>query len=300
MLALSFSTLKPRLNSLVLAVASVFAACVASCGDRDEPVSEALCQLKPTQTFHDRIEPLLSEPRVTTCNQCHLSGVDLSAFARETPCKTWACLLEQGMVDVASPEDSKILSWIDRAAPDSKLITSEVIAAERDAFREWIEANAACPGACAGVSCGSPGDGPTCETPDHDPDPPPTMAELAPPADGCSDLQLEQAFYDDVYAWRGRCFPCHYDTETKADKDAPRWLSVVGNCQTGSAASLKRVIGLGLISGPEPSKTLLLQKPLDEAGGGVKHGGGGKFTLQDPAYQSFLRFVTRYQACQTQ
>lgn len=288
--------MKSPLTSLALWLALFSAAGVAACGDHDGPASEAACQLKPTQTFHERIEPLLTDSRSSTCNQCHLSGVDLSAFARETPCKTWACLQDQGLVDAASPQDSKILGWIERASPDSKLITADVIRAEHDAFQDWIEANAACPSACAGVTCGEPGAGPTCITTGDDPPDPPT----GPDERACSDVDIEQAFYDDVYAWRGRCFPCHYDTETKADKDAPRWLSVVGNCQTGSAASLKRVITLGLIDTDEPEHSLLLQKPLDQSGGGVAHGGGAKFTTGDPAYLSFSRFINHYRQCRQQ
>lgn len=279
----------------MLCFASLSAAALASCADQqEEPAGEAACQLKPTRTFHERIEPLLAEQRVTTCNQCHLSGVDLSAFARATPCQTWACLVDQGLVDVETPRESKILSWIERASPDSELITSEVIAAERDAFRDWIDANAACPQACAGVSCGEPGAGPTCDAGGEDPPEPPAEEGTR----GCSDIELEQAFYDDVYAWRGRCFPCHFDTEANAEA-APRWLSAIGNCQTGSAASLKRVLGLGLIDTTDPKSSLLLQKPLGEKGGGVKHGGGAKFKLDDATYQSFLRFATHYQSCNT-
>lgn len=253
------------------------------------------CEVEPSATFHERIEPLLSEERVTTCNQCHLSGVDLSAFARETPCKTWACLVDQGLVNVSSPADSKILSWIERASPDSDLITPQVIAAEHDAFRDWIDANAACPSACAGVTCGAPGAGPTCS--DGSGDEPPAIP-TGEDTRGCSDKELEQAFYDDVYTWRGRCFPCHFDTQLEADEDAPRWLSVVGNCKTGSAATLKRVLALGLINVDEPSKSLLLQKPLDKYGGGVAHGGGAKFTTADIAYLSFTRFIEHYRQCQ--
>jgi hypothetical protein len=270
----------------------------ASCGDHDEPsVGEQLCQLKPTETFHERIEPLLEPSRVTTCNECHLSGVDLSAFARETPCKTWACLQEQGLVDVSSPESSKILGWIERASPKSDLITPQVVQAEHDAFRDWIEANAACPQACEGVTCGSPKDGPTCAVPKDNPEPAPAGADTR----GCSDQDLEQAFYDDVYAWRGRCFPCHYDTELKADKTAPRWLSSIGNCKTGSAVSLKRVLGLGLINVDDPTQSLLLLKPLDADDGPVTHGGGRKFDdSTDATYQSFLRFILHYRQCQQQ
>ena len=289
------------MSSLLLAATLLAAfAGLASCGDGDQAPAEAACQLKPTQTFHERIEPLLSENRVTTCNQCHLSGVDLSAFARETPCKTWACLVDQGLVNTASPEDSQILAWIERASPDSDLITPQVIAAEHDAFRDWIEANAACPGACAGVACGAPGGGPSCSEGLED-----LGTAGAPPVvptddtRGCTDMDLEQAFQDDVYAWRGRCAPCHFDTEPDADKDAPRWISAVGNCATGSAVTLKRVLSLGLIDVEQPTQSLLLLKPLDESGGGVTHGGGAKFEgTEDFTYQSFLRFILHYQQCQ--
>jgi hypothetical protein len=296
--------LKLRLSSLLLVATALSAfAGLASCGDGDQPPAEALCQLKPTQTFHERIEPLLSEGRVTTCNQCHLSGVDLSAFARETPCKTWACLVDQGLVNTASPEDSQILGWIERASPDSDLITPQVITAERDAFRDWIEANAACPSACAGVSCGAAQDGPTCSEGFDE-----LSSAGAPPVlpsgedtRGCKDVELEQAFAEDVYTWRGRCAPCHFDIEPNADKDAPRWISAVGNCATGSAVTLKRVLSLGLIDVADPTQSLLLQKPLDESGGGVKHGGGAKFQgTDDFTYQSFLRFILHYQRCQQQ
>lgn len=285
-----------RLPSLFLALTSLTAAALASCGDHDEPPGEVACQIKPSETFHERIEPLLVDGRMTTCNQCHLSGVDLSAFARETPCKTWACLVDQGLVDTGSPANSKILGWIERASPDSDLITPQVIRAEHDAFQDWIEANAACPNACAGVTCGDPGDGPTCSEEGDEPPEVPSGDDTR----GCSDMELEQAFYDDVYSFRGRCYPCHYETELDADKDAPRWLSTVGNCQTGSAVSLKRALGLGLINVDQPSQSLLLLKPLDSYGGGVPHGGGAKFTKTDPTYASFTRFIEHYAQCQQQ
>lgn len=283
---------------LLLAAVTGSAAALASCGGHDtgaEP-SELSCRLKPTETFHDRIEPLLKDDRPTSCNQCHLSGVDLTAFARDTPCQTWACLVDQQLVDVQNPEDSRILGWILRASPQSELITGDVIQAEHDGFLEWIQANAACPTACAGVTCGEPGAGPTCSAGTSEPEP-----ELPTGEDerGCTDLDIEQAFFEEVYAWRGRCFPCHFDTELKADPLAPRWLSAVGNCSTGSAVSLKRALGLGLIDTANPTQSLLLQKPLDIYGGGVAHGGGAKFTAGDVAYQSFSHFIQYYAACQS-
>jgi hypothetical protein len=289
---------QPGASTFLLFALTCSAAGLASCGDGDEPSleqSELHCDLKPSKTFRDRIEPLLVSDRVTTCNQCHLSGVDLSAFARETPCKTWACLQEQQLVNVQSPRDSRILGWIERASPDSELITSDVIAAERDAFLEWIEANAACPTACAGVECGEPDKGPTCDDGTLQPDP---VLPLPDDTRGCSDLELEQAFYDDIYTYRGRCYPCHFDTELTADADAPRWISATGNCETGSAVTLARIVGLGLIDAEDPNASLLLLKPLAEAGGGVMHGGDQKFAdTMDPSYLSFLRFIQHYADC---
>jgi len=309
--------LKSRARSLLLAAASLAAAALASCSAEDPPAGEAACVVKPTETFDERIAPLLSDDRVSTCNECHLSGVDLSVFARETPCKTWACLIDQGLVNVASPEDSKILGWIERASPDSKLITPEVIAAEHDAFRDWIDANAACPSACAGVVCGAPGAGPACSdaTDAGDLDLALAAASAAGGAGGaggsdngpvmpedtrgCSAMQLEQAFYDDVYTWRGRCSPCHFDKFPSADASAPRWISTLGNCATGSAATFKNMRDLGIFDTDDPTQSLLLLKPLDRAGGGVAHGGAQKFADKtDPTYQSFLRFAIHYKACQ--
>jgi hypothetical protein len=293
--------LSPRGSTILLCSLSALAASVASCSDGDEPPveqGELMCEIKPSKTFQQRIEPLLAEERPTTCNQCHLSGVDLTAFARDTPCKTWACLVEDNLVNVDEPAQSRILSWILRASPESELITDEVIQAEHDGFLEWIEANAACPSACAGVECGEPGEGPTCSDGNEEPEP-----EVPSGVDerGCTDLELEQAFMDDIYAWRGRCYPCHFDTELEADPDAPRWLSLIGNCETGSAVSLARVLGLGLIDVDEPTESLLLLKPLDASGGGVEHGGGEKFaSTMDPSYQSFLRFARHYAECQAQ
>lgn len=289
--------MQARPFSVTLVGAVVVAAVAAACGSDGGAgqQGEESCQVRPSETFRARIEPLLVDDNVSSCNQCHLSGVDLAALVRETPCKTLACLTEQGLVDLADPAASRILGWIERASPDSDLITADVIEAERDAFLDWIEANAACPDACAGVSCGTLRDGPTCSNGTADPEP-----ALPAEARGCSGIEIEKSFRDEVYAFRGRCFPCHFDTELQADKDAPRWLSLAGNCETGSIASLRRIVGLGLMDLAEPKQSLLLQKPLDVVAGGVMHGGGSKFSSSmDPAYVSFLKFIEYYATCST-
>jgi hypothetical protein len=258
--------------------------------------ASAQCNASSTALYHDRIEPLLTDSNPKTCNQCHLSGVDLASFARSTPCETMACFVDKGLVDLASPEDSKVLTWIDRAKPDSALITEAVIQAEHDGFLQWIQSVADCPSSCSGATCGMPSTAASCKI-----DPEPATAVQAPRDFECGDAALEQLFLDDVFAFRGRCFPCHYSSETQADAEAPRWIRDEGNCATSSIETLHQVVTLGLMDLENPTQSLLLRKPLDEIAGGVKHGGGNKFEdMSDPAYQSFLDFIQRYADCQKQ
>jgi len=256
--------------------------------------ARAECMTEPVETYRRRIEPLLVDANPKSCNQCHLSGVDLSIFARETPCETMACLVEEGLVDLDAPEQSKILGWIERASPDSELITDEVIQAEYDGFREWIEASAECRQACAGVGCDAPAGRESCAS-----EPPPTAASDEIPAmQDCSDVAIEQRFADEVYAWRGRCSPCHHSNQPNADAAAPRWIRTEGNCATASLATLRRVTSSGYIDVENPEQSLLLLKPLAVSAGGVVHGGHDKFAdTNDPGYRSFLEFARAYAEC---
>jgi hypothetical protein len=265
----------------------------ARCVSEDSPES---CHTPPTEIYEQRIEPLLLDDNPKTCNQCHLSGVDLSAFVRSTPCETMACLVADGLVDPSKPSESKILGWIRRAQPDSALITERVIDAEYDGFLQWIEASAGCPSACEGAVCGAPTARSGCRV---EPDP----AEPPVPDTGdpdCNARALEQQFLDDVYAFRGRCFPCHFDNELDEDPSIPRWISTRGNCGNGSIETLRLATEAGYLDLEEPEQSLLLLKPLTEFSGGVPHGGGQKFEgEEDPAYQSFLSFIRSYARCQS-
>lgn len=255
------------------------------------------CESAPTDIYHDRIEPLLSADTPKSCNQCHLSGVDLAAFVRATPCETMACLVEDGLVDPEAPADSKILSFIRRASPDSELITVEVIQSEYDGFLQWIEASASCPSACAGVICNGTQAAPKCPPTPVPSEPTEPLPDVLGPAE-CADTALEQLFYDNVYAWRARCFPCHFSDQLKAAPTAPRWLRVEGNCAQSSLATYRRITSGDFLNLDEPTQSLLLLKPLAIAAGGVKHGGHDKFDdTSDPAYQGFLRFIEQYAGC---
>lgn len=249
-----------------------------------------------SELFNRRIAPLLDPEKLTTCNQCHLSGVDLGLYAQGDPCATLACMVESGIVDLDEPDDSVVLDWILRADPASDLIDDDVIDAEHDAVREWIEFNSRC-----GTQVCKPIENPcnvvpveNCEIESSGSSAP--RKPFEDPGD-CSDLTLETGFAALVYSWRGRCYPCHFDSYTDGAEDAPRWL-IDGPCDVGAARTLQSVVESGLLDPENPSQSLLLLKPLAEAEGGVMHGGHDKYSsTADPAYQDFLFWIERWAAC---
>lgn len=245
------------------------------------------------ELYEKRIAPLLADERPKSCNQCHLAGVDLELFVRDTPCQTMACMVELGLVNLQEPSQSMVLGWIGRAAPASDGITAEVIAEEREGFRQWIEQSAQC-GLCypGDNPCGDSG-GSVDDCTIHEAEP--TSYDPTDPG-GCDDKTLEQLFASSFFPYRRRCFPCHFEGQD-AYKEAPRWISV-GDCDIASLETYRQVIERGFIDVDEPSKSRWLLKPLDEALGGIQHGGGVKFhSLDEPAYVSMLAFSERYAAC---
>lgn len=245
------------------------------------------CASEPDGIFAKRIAPLLATDRPKTCNTCHLSGVDLQMFVRETPCQTMACLDARGLVDLADPTRSVVLQWIARADPGSPLISQAVIDEEYAAFLAWIEATAAC-GLCyqGDAPCGEPATV-TCEGDDP-------MSEDFPDPGDCSPVTREALFRHRVYAWRDRCYPCHFDNK---ELEAPKWIAT-GPCELASLTTMRNVLERGLVDLEDPAASLLLRKPLAESAGGVVHGGHDKFAdVNDPAYVDIRSWIEREAAC---
>lgn len=266
-----------------------------SCGQSESAVPGACTDDANTALFDQRIAPLLADDRPKSCNACHLSGVDMSLFVRATPCETMACLAELGLVDLAAPDASKVLGWIDRAKPLSPLIDDAVVQAEHDGFLEWIRHNATCGSyECAGVVCSSRENDPFCDVV-----PEPFVAGVSLDIGGCDDLAIEKLFRDTVYESRGRCYPCHFANENASAPEALHFIAQTGNCDNSSLETMHNVVEAGLINVAEPEKSLLLLKPLAEGGGGVPHGGHEKFYPgNDPGYDNFVYWLKRYAACQ--
>jgi len=262
-----------------------------SCSSKDGKLDA--CTEGSNELYERRIQPVLADARPSSCNQCHLSGVDLSLFARSSPCETMACLIDAELVDLKAPDESKVLSWIERATPDSELITEEVIQAEHAAFSEWIEYVAGC-GACAEARCGSAKSSDSCEV-TVEPDGP---YDAAKDPGGCDDKALERVFLETIYTTRGRCYPCHFTNADKPPPGATLWLVEGDNCAAASLASMRNVVKHGYVDEESPEQSLLLLKPLAESNGGVAHGGHDKFTKNgDPAYDNFIYWLTRYAEC---
>jgi hypothetical protein len=245
--------------------------------------------------YAQRILPVLTDDRPKSCNQCHLSGVDLSLYVKATPCQTMACLVEEGVVNLDAPDDSLVLQWIARAKPESEGITADVIQEEYDGFREWIEYTQR----CGRESCPSYDD--PCERQDD----PAACASVSiehewEPFDdpgGCDDIVLEEMFQNDFYAFRGRCGPCHWSSHPDENDDAPKWLQI-GSCDTASLATLREIERRGFIDVEMPRHSLLFLKPLAEDLGGLEHGGGDKFhDLEEKGVVALLHFLERYADC---
>ena len=244
---------------------------------------------KMSDLYEKKIKPLVTKGQPSTCNQCHLSGVDLGMFVQDTPCKTMACMVDKGIVNLGDPKASKVLEWLAKGKPQSALITGDILGDEKAAFLEWIQHSSLCQTATCGKIANPCGDLGT----------PPPIVPNKPMLGGCGETDLAAAFQAQVYKWRDRCSHCH----SPAGKDyiksgAPGWLSA-DTTNAGSIFTMYNVIGLGLIHKTVPEQSLLLLKPLPKSlNGGVVHGGGVKFQNKaDVSYVDFLKWIKTYQAC---
>lgn len=260
-------------------------------GGRDdayEPLDYQCEEGEADALYEQRIAPLLATERPSSCNSCHLQGIDLEMFVQPTACQTMACLVERELVDLEDPAGSTILQWIERGEPSSGLISEQAIDEEYVGFRAWIEQAAEC-GSCGEFEdpCGDEGAEPQTCAPD---DPEQTWQD---PGD-CSEPTLEAMFRHRVFRWRDRCYPCHFDSK---DSEGPDWI-FAGECELASLRSMNAVLREGYVELDQPEQSLLLLKPLAEGAGGVEHGGHDKFQDdRDEAYRDFAAWIQRRAEC---
>ena len=246
---------------MVLTLAALAA---SSCFDRADD---------PAKVFDERIVPIFKSPNPSSCVQCHLASVDLKDYILPSAKETFLALRDQGLIDLANPEKSKILAFIERGAndPRAKLIPEKLRESEAAAFRAWIVACAADPALKAAPK-----------------------SDLAPKVKPVEVVRharrdrLVESFESNVWALRFRCMNCHTEGTPQNDKlrkehgDGVAWFK-----KDGPAATLDHLLGSKLIDFANPEKSLLLTKPL----GTVKHGGGVKFALGDQGYKAMRTWI---------
>lgn len=233
----------------------------------------------PQQVFEKRLLPIFKSPDPSSCVQCHLAGVDLKNYIHPTAELTFASLRDQGLIDLASPEKSRILALIQMGDGDkgASLIQQKTRKAEYEAFADWVQRAAADPKLRALPKLkGEEVAGPT------------RPVEVIRHAR--TDRLLE-SFTNTVWAQRHRCMSCHTEgtAENKklVEKNGARvaWFKA-----GGPEATLGYLRTTTLIDVKEPEKSLLLLKPL----GTVEHGGGKKFLPGDQGYKAFRSFIEDY------
>ena len=256
----------------------------------------AQCSEKAQMDLYDRrIKPLVDGSQPSSCNQCHLSGVDLAMFVQSSPCETMACLVKQGLVDLDAPEKSKVLAQIKLAQPQSSLITSEVIQAEHDGFLEWITYSSK----CMNSVCGKIDD--ACKSPSNVPGETGGAKELL---GGCTEEALGKSFQAKVWKWRGRCTPCHIPPGS-TQWPTKWWIDGLYKKGAGEEVAYKsalytmyNLIGIGAVNENQPDKSIFILNPLSPAFGGLPHKGHVKIAnKQEQTYKDFLAWATQYSEC---
>lgn len=241
--------------------------------------SLATQDVTPAQVFDKRILPIFKSPKPSSCVDCHLSGVDLKNYIHPSHEKTFLSLRDQGMIDLAKPEESRILRLISMGSDNkgAALISEKVRKAELEAFSEWIKACVADPK--------------LREAPKL------AVSELARPKRPNEVIRHNRidsvlaSFERNVWSQRFRCSPCHSPDGAenaklvKENGEAMTWIR-----REGPEASMKSLLSGKLVAPNAPDKSLLLLKPLNI----IKHGGGQKMLTGDLTYKAFRAWIEDY------
>jgi hypothetical protein len=229
----------------------------------------------PVKVFEQRLLPIFKSPNPSSCVQCHLAAVDLKDYILPSSRDTFLALRDQGLIDLARPDDSRILKLIGRGKndPGAKLIPAGTRDAEYAAFSAWIKA---CVDDPALKNAKAPEKAPALALK-------PVEVVRHARAD-----RVTKSFASNVWSMRFRCMSCHTEGTPQCDKlvkehgDRVAWFK-----RGGPEATMSYLLRSNLIDFADPANSLLLRKPLGE----VKHGGGIKFVKGDQGYRAFRGWI---------
>ena len=225
--------------------------------------------------FQERILPIFQSPDPSSCTRCHLASVDLKQYILPGASETFLALREQGLIDLTKPENSKILTLINRGADDpnsSGLTSAKRQKAEYDAFASWIRACAADPALMNAPK----------------PEKPPALATK--PVEVVRHARKDrmvESFEANIWSLRFRCMNCHTEGTAQNDKLVKENGARVAWFKRGPQETMEYLLESKLIDTESPEKSLLLTKPLGE----VKHGGGIKIVVGDQGYKAIRAWV---------
>lgn len=234
------------------------------------PIANYLTAL---QLFKRRITPIMQAKNPSSCSECHLSGVDLKQYIGPDQEATFASLRVSGLIDMDNPDDSKILTFIQRRPDKPSLVTDKIREEEYAAFRAWIHAAVKDPKLASSET---------------------TDSRLGPTV---PDAVIRHArrdrvlasFIDNIWSEVGRCAACHSpdrnQKQVEENGEQVSWIKL-GDPQ----ATLDYMLEAELFDLDAPQESLLLAKPTMQ----VEHVGGQKLVVGDRTYRQFRRFIEDY------
>jgi hypothetical protein len=225
--------------------------------------------------FRRRVLPILKSKDPSSCTECHFGGVEIQAYIHKDQATTFAALRDAGLIDVKSPDDSKILRFIRRHTDGTSELLVKVRRAEHLAFQSWIRAAVRDPtllatkGSEARIGTELPVEVIRHMRRDH----------------------VLESFVENIWSQIGRCINCHSpDRNARLVKKHGEQVSWIR--PNDPAATLAQCVEQFIVDTDDPEESLILLKPVGE----VEHGGGPKFAPGSQTDKNFRRFLNDYAA----
>ena len=287
---------------------------------KSELIDTSVCSTDiASSQYTQYVEPFVSGAVPSACTECHMTGIDISMYAQDTPCQTFSCMVEAGAVDTEDPSGSQILEHILMGDPNSSVYD---VNQEYSAMLDWIEWSST----CSEILCEPLEDSCSAGTG--------AATTGVIPTGDCTEDDLLAMFWDAVIIDKGRCDTCHSQWAEDAgtfgtceeDSDCMNDLDCLdGRCRRSGAynapnffesgegelswsdpesrnrglMTMYNIISLGFVDLDAPMNSSLLTKPLLEGfqptavygnrvsveaveapdGIGVSHGGSSKFNF---------------------
>ncbi|MCA9071803.1 MAG: hypothetical protein KDA84_22905, partial [Planctomycetaceae bacterium] len=227
-----------------------------------------------TAIYQQRVLPLLKAKNPSSCAECHFAGVDLKMYLHKDQATTFAALRAGGLIDVDRPDNSKLLTFINRKPKKENELMAKVREQELEAMRTWIRAAVKDPELLkekTDIRVGT---------------------ELSP--DVIRHTRKDRvlaSFVDNIWSEIGRCVHCH--SPEKNERLVKKWGEQMSWIHPNDpAATLAHAVEQGIIDLKHPEKSQIVTKPT----GLEDHGGGPKFALGSRTDKNFRRFLVDYAA----